>query len=93
MFKKLRTRQKKRIIFLSKKPYIFAKSFILDAGLDSEYVSSGLLYTFTLLTLFFPMFRFYLPEYVRKQGFLTFSGGSKENIGNKRLKAILCPRK
>ena len=39
------------------------------------------------LTLFFPMFPFDSHENIRKpKGFLMFSGGSKGNIGKKKVK-------
>ena len=49
------------------------------------------LFTFFLhLTISFSMFSFDPPENVRKTfGFLIFSGGSKRNIGKKRVKDYL----
>ena len=39
-----------------------------------------------LITLFFQMFPFYPPENIKNKGFLMFSGGSKGNVGKKKVK-------
>ena len=48
---------------------------------------SGFQNTASLIILYFPMFPFDLPEKIKPEGFM-FSGGSKGNIGKKRVSRI-----